>query len=542
MFYSKYRPQKFLDLVGLESLSKSILTALAADKLAHAYFFYGPRGTGKTSVARLLAKAVNCDALSKILSDMQPRLSQGTRDLHKGLRTNPNERSVDTREFLDVCGVCPSCKAIEQGKFLDLIEIDAASNRGIDDIRSLRDKVNLAPTHKKAKVYIIDEVHMLTTEAFNALLKTLEEPPKRVYFVLCTTDPQKVPETIKSRCAKFEFKRVSEADIVRKLELILKEEVAEQLQEGSDKITVADLKKIAKAAVGGFRDAETLLEQVLIGGASVDEIISGGGNLALDDFVDNLEKDVSASLSIIHKISSSGVDLTAWGLELLRYLRVLLLIEAGIPVSDLDVSEEKFEVMRAQAKSFTLSKLTLLIDVFSDAVTKIRDCAIPSLFLEVAVVKWFGENLQTESLHKHLPNGESPSDTASLRSRVSAREKQSDTAFEWDSLLKAVKPCNHSVEALLKSCRLLSFSGGVLEIEAFYSFHKERLETPKNRQIVEDTLKELLGVPIRLKCRLGKRFSESEDLSDKNISEPEKKEVAEVAKSVLEVFDGGVEI
>ena len=514
MFYSKYRPQKFSDLIGLESLSKAIITALNSDKLAHAYFFYGPRGTGKTSVARLLAKALNCENL-------------------KG----------------DVCGACSSCKAIEAGRFLDLIEIDAASNRGIDDIRALRDKVSLAPTHKKAKVYIIDEVHMLTTEAFNALLKTLEEPPKKVYFVLCTTDPQKVPDTIRSRCVKFEFRRVSEADIVRKLEKIFKEEKTENIS-----LSKEDFKKIARAAVGGFRDAETLLEQVLIGGVTVDEVVSGGGGLAIDEFIDSLDKDISSSFSIIHTISISGVDLTTWGIELLRYLRTLLLLEAGISSLELDISEEKLELMKSQSKNFTISGLAVLIDIFSAAVTKIKDSAIPTLPLEVAVVSWFNTDFKENSggvKNDIGPKGEKSksSEIEETFEKIPKPEKGtiSDTSsgilsdFQWDNLLKAVRPYNHSVEALLKSCKLVSFEGTSLHIEAFYSFHKERLETPKNRQTVESVLEELFGKPIRLRCTLGKRIPSNEELTDKNVAVPEGEKI-KAAKTVLEVFDGGIEV
>jgi len=494
MFYSKYRPQKFSDLVGLETLSKSIITALTVDNLAHAYFFYGPRGTGKTTVARLIAKALNCS-----------NLSAG-----------------------DVCGECSSCKAIEEGRFLDLIEIDAASNRGIDDIRALRDKVNLAPTHKKAKVYIIDEAHMLTTEAFNALLKTLEEPPKRVYFVLCTTNPQKVPDTIKSRCLKFEFKRVPESSIVKKLVYILENEGV------SEKISNDDLKRLAQAAVGGFRDAETLLEQVLIGGSAVDEVVSGGGNLSVDDFVDSLEKNASAALSIVHKISLSGVDLTVWGFEFLKYARTLLLVTAEIPDGDLDVSLDKLEIMKGQAGRFSLLELAFLVEIFSQAIGKIKDSVVPSLPLEVAIVKWFEKKRGADSgeLRPKMGNGK--------QGLVAAGVEESK--LKWEDVLKTVKPYNHSVEALLRSCRMVSLEGDVLNIEVSYSFHKERLDAPKNRQIVEEALKNLLGRAIKLKCRLGKKVEYGGDLTDKNISEPKKEEVTEMAKSVLEVFDGGVEV
>ena len=214
MFYTQYRPQRFSELVGLDKVAQAILSQLAKGAIPHALFFCGPRGTGKTTTARLVAKALNCAKPGK---DNEP------------------------------CGKCPSCKAVAAGRFLDLIEIDAASNRGIDDIRDLREKIKLLPTEAKYKVYIIDEVHMLTTEAFNALLKTLEEPPKHAVFILCTTDPQKVPATIKSRCQRFEFKRASVASVVQKLETIVADQQVAVAKE--------DLKLIAAASQGGFRDA-----------------------------------------------------------------------------------------------------------------------------------------------------------------------------------------------------------------------------------------------------------------------------------------------
>ncbi|MFH1565668.1 MAG: hypothetical protein ABIB98_00500, partial [bacterium] len=379
----------------------------------------------------------------------------------------------------------------------------------------------------------------------------------------------KVPDTIKSRCIKMEFKRVSESDIVKKLESILKEEKALMPDDSKYKVTESDLKKIAKAAVGGFRDAETLLEQVLIGGATIDEVIASSGELFIDDFIDSLKNDISLSLGIIQKAKGSGVDLVSWSMEFLGYVRKLLLMKAGISRSDLDVSEDKFVVMEKQTTLFSLSELADLIDIFSEALRKTKESSLPSLPLEVAIVKWFENFKQDYNNKKDVPKNPSEGSRKDFKVNENPKEKidgnldecfkesleeepevkspkQEDatipTDFCWETLLKAVKPYNHSVEALLKSCRLISFSKGVLHIETFYSFHKERLETPKNRQIVEDTLKELLGSSVKLKCGLGKKVSVNEDLTDKNISEPNKEDVEEVAKSVLEVFDGGVEI
>ena len=388
---------------------------------------------------------------------------------------------------------------------------------------------------------------MLTTEAFNALLKTLEEPPKRVYFVLCTTDPQKVPDTIKSRCVKFEFKRASEAGVVRKLKKIIQEE-SSHLQ-GVKDVKDEDLKKIAKASVGGFRDAETLLEEVLVGGITVDEVLSGGGTLSLDDFIDSLNDKATASLTILHTVYNSGVDLTTWTLELLSYLRSLLLVKAEMQRAEFDVTDEKFTLLVDQAMQFKIDEITMLLDLFSDALNKIKDAVIPTLPLEVVIVKWFNHvrNVSSVKANDLLP-GSKPSGPEGPveekhevgRGSVEDRKSKIENQLDWEGLLKSVRPYNHSVEALLRSCRMMSCDNDCLQIEVFYSFHKERLETPKNKLVLEKVLNEMLGRPVRVKCVLGKREIK-EDLSDKNVDEIPKEEVKEVAKTVLEVFDGGFE-
>src|SRR3972149_1256434 len=231
MLYRTYRPQKFSELVGLETVKQTLQNQVKDDKIAHAYLFAGPRGTGKPTPARILAKAVNCE--------------------------HPQAGEPD--------GECRVCKQIEGGRYLDLIEIDAASNRGIEDIRTLREKIRLVPSVGKYKVYIIDEAHQLTHDASGALLKTLEEPPAHAIFILATTDPYRLLETIRSRCQRFTFERAPVSLIVEKLKEIVKKEKA--------KISDEDLEQIAKAAGGGFRDAENLLEQVLTGGQKIEDLI-----------------------------------------------------------------------------------------------------------------------------------------------------------------------------------------------------------------------------------------------------------------------------
>jgi len=272
--YQKYRPSSFKGLVAQEHVKVTLQNALKKDMLTHAYLFCGPRGTGKTSTARLLAKAINCEKL-------------------------------DPKSF-EPCNSCDICKQINNGSLVDLIEIDAASNRGVDEIRDLRESVKFAPSQSKNKVYIIDEVHMLTKEAFNALLKTLEEPPKNVYFILATTELHKIPDTIVSRCQRFGFRRINLEDISNHLAYICDEEKVKYDKTALDKVSLR--------SEGCMRDALSLLDQLIsfgdINTENLNQILGASQNDSVNDFVDNLiNSKISENLEIINQIHKDGVNL-----------------------------------------------------------------------------------------------------------------------------------------------------------------------------------------------------------------------------------------
>ncbi len=293
VIYRKWRPQTLAEIVGQEPVTQTLRHAVENGKIAHAYLFCGPRGTGKTSTGRVLAKAVNC-----------PHQVGG-----------------------EPCNSCDMCRSITGGMSLDVVEMDAASNRGIDDIRSLREKVNYAPGLARYKVYIVDEVHMLTDAACNALLKTLEEPPPSVIFVMATTEPHKVLSTIVSRCQRFNFRRLSQAAITDKLRLICRKE--------GFRVTPEALRLIARAATGSLRDAENILEQsVAYHGNQIDVArVQSALGLTGDSRSRELAKhivgrDISGGLRLIHDVSGDGVDLRQFNRELVEHLRDLLLVKS----------------------------------------------------------------------------------------------------------------------------------------------------------------------------------------------------------------------
>lgn len=338
MFYLKYRPQKLSELDLIE-IRESLLRVLASRQRLHAFLFAGPRGTGKTSAARIIAKAVNCQH----------------------------------RQGPEPCNRCRLCKSITSGTALDLIEIDAASNRGIDDIRNLREKIKLSPVEAKYKVYIIDEVHMLTTEAFNALLKTLEEPPEHAVFILCTTEPQKLPETIISRCLRFNFRKGRLPEVVHCLQKVV---VGEKLKAEKEALS-----EIAKYADGSFRDAQKILEQLSLAGKKITletvrkEIGKARGYQPARLLQLLAAKDTQAALTELDKVVEAGVNLRSYTEDLLDLLRDCLLWSVGFFKKEIPC-----ELTRAQALR--------LIELFAGAGREVKTALIPQLPLEVAIVKW----------------------------------------------------------------------------------------------------------------------------------------------------------
>jgi DNA polymerase-3 subunit gamma/tau len=484
-FTSKYRPQKIeeLDLVAIrEGLGK----VLKSGKIPHAFLFAGPRGIGKTSAARIIAKAINC-------------LEQTTKN--KGKRVHPESSPRG-----EPCNQCEQCLSITGGTNIDVLEIDAASNRGIDDIRELREKIKLAPARAQYKVYIIDEVHMLTTEAFNALLKTLEEPPEHAIFILCTTAPEKLPETIISRCLRFNFKRPTIKEITEKLEKIVEQEKL--------KVEKQALIEIARGVDGSFRDANKILEQASFASQEINleivkEILGQAVGFDPQKLISLLAKrEQKEAIEEINRLTEAGANLRFYLEQLLEELRGLLLKEYGVEDDGRDL--EGFGLRGEEIKE--------LIRLFSQASLELKEAIIPQLSLELAVIEW-GEGEQ-QPVDTGLPAGQDRGKTevkvelkeekelppVSPRKDYSTRKIDlSEVEQKWQDVLTSVRPQNHSVEALLRATRPKTINGEILTIEVFYKFHKDKLEQEKCRRIVEEAASEVLQSLVKIKFLLGER-------------------------------------
>ncbi len=350
--YRVFRPQQFKDVIGQDAITTTLKNALIEQQTSHAYLFCGPRGTGKTSVAKILAKALNC-------------------------------RHIEAGEPDNTCDLCV---AINNGSMTDVIEIDAASNNGVDEIRDIRDKAKYAPTEGKTKVYIIDEVHMLSTGAFNALLKTLEEPPAHVVFILATTEPQKIPATIISRTQRFDFRRITADDIVKRMQFILDDK----------KITYDDqaLMVIAKAAEGGMRDALSILDQVLAFGqdhVTVEnalDVTGGAAVVQLGEYLQHVaENDTAAALTTIEQLLASGKDAGRLIDDLIGYLRDLLVYQQAPALVNDTASALQDSHFKALADQFKPTQLYHMIAVLNATQGQLRLTNSPTLYLEVATVQ-----------------------------------------------------------------------------------------------------------------------------------------------------------
>lgn len=463
-FYRTYRPQ-VIDEIDNEKVREALLSLLSKPKkdLPHAYFFSGPRGAGKTTAARVIAKLFNCEKPGK----------------------------------WGACGACEQCVAIAEGKNLDVLELDAASNRGIDEIRALRDGISLAPVSGKYKVYIIDEVHMLTTEAFNALLKTLEEPPAHAVFVLATTDREKVPVTITSRCVSFVFTKASVKELISALKRIVKEE----------KLTIDDdaLTRIAQEADGSFRDAVKYLEQLsfhkgVVTVSDVERVLSLSAAGVVGSFLAAvLSKDARSALSHIETMSSAGTDIKSFITQCLRVMEEALVERAkgGKPVLDADP-----QIVKAAVRKF------------AQAYVEMKTTAIPQLPLELAVI----ELCEAGDEHPQVPKSKdvslSPEEHQPRKKEdLKTQEKGQDSstltveklADHWPDLIAALKPYNHSVAGVMRSTRPKAVEDGIVVIETYYTFHKDKLSESKTRDILCEVLKKLFGEKVKVEVVLGKK-------------------------------------
>ena len=536
MTYSlKYRPQKISEL-DLVKVRETLTRILASRDIPHAFLFSGLRGAGKTSAARIVAKVINCEKLKV-----------------KGKRLDETEP----------CNECSQCLAITNGSSLDVIEIDAASNRGVDDIRSLREGVKLAPASARKKVYIIDEAHMLTNEASNALLKTLEEPPEHVVFVLATTNSGKLLDTIRSRCTNVVFPKATKGEIVGSLEKAVK---GEKL-----KVEKGVLEQIAKGVDGSFREAHKILEQVSIGREKVRlgdlEQVHATNIEKLLEYLKN--KDVSRALKEVDIQVSSGADPKQYAVSVVSAFRMVLLSEY---ISNLQGET----LQKYAAQDFGgVEKVREAIELFSKAVLEIPNSPIAQLPIELAIVEFVSgrpESLRSSNNSPSAEDGtdsrdsarsgprlhplESGSDKFEHRSATSARpvsyekkEKEKEgpkvdslpqeevrgeeLLEKWKVVMQIVKPKNHSIEALLRATRPKSFDGQVLTLEVFYNFHKERIEKDPCRSLVEEIAKEILGAPVKLTCLLSPQKQRAVDFV--NVTETVEDDIVRVAEDIFGV-------
>lgn len=488
VFYRKWRPKTLAEVVGQEPVIRTLMNALTTGRVAHAYLFFGPRGTGKTSTGRLLAKAVNC------------------------LQNETGEP----------CNECTMCQSFNESKAIDLIEIDAASNTGVDDIRDLKEKVNFAPTVAKYKVYIIDEVHMLSTSAFNALLKTLEEPPAHVIFILATTEVHKVPATITSRCQRFDLRRIPQDAMVGRLQHICDAEAITADPEA--------LALIAKSATGSLRDAENLLEQIVVyHGANIDlqqvrSELGLTGDARIKELLEAVfSKNIQSGLTIINNVANDGLDLRQFNREVIDALRALMLVKAGAEdVTGLTLDELK--EMKMLASDVSLADISESVKLFSQA--DFRYSPQSTLPLELALVDYSVGELESkpepraEVKTPSRPKKESvkaviqdePSEEVVEPSAPVVPEKipRSETSSEiehiqqhWGNFVKACRGAVGQLDALLRgSCKPMSIEGNTLVL-GFYAksnFQKSKVEDAKYSQAISVKLEEMFGTRYDVHC------------------------------------------
>ncbi|MCL4275010.1 MAG: DNA polymerase III subunit gamma/tau [Anaerolineales bacterium] len=479
--YRKYRPKQWDTVIGQDHVIQTLTNSIKADRVGHAYLFAGPRGTGKTTVARLLAKAVNC------------------------LNEDSTQRPDNT---------CDHCKAVNENRFLDLIEIDAASNTSVDDVRDLRDKINFAPSQGKYKIYIIDEVHMLSTAAFNALLKTLEEPPPHAIFVLATTEIHKIPATVLSRCQRHEFRRVPIDEIVKNLKTIT---ASENIQADDEALTL-----IARQSAGGMRDAQSLLDQLASTGTKItlalaQQVLGTATSQTVLDVINSIfDHQPARGLETIHHALDSGADPRSLARQLVEYTRGLMLIQMG-NAEQVEATREVKTQMEAHANAFNTSDVLRMMKIFNNAATDLRGGWQPSLSLELALAEVIDAPAEVAQVAVSSPQGATPrtkpqpvsapvaESKPEVKSEAPSPEEKpavssGDIVKAWKSLINTLPKAQANLGALMNSVKMIDVQGKTLILGMASDVLVEKLNKPDQIEIIQRLIKDHFHVDLSVRC------------------------------------------
>ena len=527
----KWRPQKFNELVGQEHIVRTLSNAIELNRVSHAFLFSGTRGVGKTTMARILARVLNCE---------------------KGPTIEP-------------CGTCSLCVEITEGHCIDVQEIDGASNNGVAEVRDLIDNVQYATSSARYKVYIIDEVHMLSKSAFNALLKTLEEPPPRVIFIFATTELIKIPETILSRCQCFEFKPLSNAQITKQLELICGQEGIE--------IDAKGLDEISKVGAGSMRDAQSLLDQVIaysgktIDADSVESVLGIVGGTTLELFADRLIKREPAELiSLVQEVANQGKDLGLFCRSVMEYLRNLLMVKVSRnPEKLLNTHTCNLDVLKKQAEGFHVDELQQMFTILSRTEAEMKQSSLGQMVFEMAILRLTETrpfkniddliNKINQAEGEIQPAQHTVTTVAPVPQNNSSPVKSAPTAPQpengsydskvWDKVRQEVSRKRPAFEHYLDKCKVLALDDKEVQLMFGDSFTLEMVESAENIQFIKDIIKSVSGNEVQVVLKLGeaKPVSSSSQQKKKNLvdeNQGRQKTESEIIQDALDIFGGTV--
>jgi DNA polymerase-3 subunit gamma/tau len=524
----KWRPQKFSELIGQEHIVRTLSNAIEMNRVSHAFLFSGTRGVGKTTTARILARVLNCE---------------------KG-------------PTIDPCGTCSFCREITEGHCIDVQEIDGASNNGVAEVRDLIDNVQYATSSARYKVYIIDEVHMLSKSAFNALLKTLEEPPPRVIFIFATTELIKIPETILSRCQCFEFKPLSNAQITKQLELICGQEGIQIDEKG--------LVEISKIGAGSMRDAQSLLDQVIaysgkkVDTDSVEAVLGIVGGTTLELFAERLiKREPSELITLVQEVANQGKDLGLFCRSVMEYLRNLLMVKVSRnPETLLNAQTCNLEVLKKQAEGFHADELQQMFTILSRAETEMKRSSLAQMVFEMAILRLTetrpfkkiddlihkinqaeGEVQQAQPV---APSTQSDSAASPAKSQsIVQSENGSFDSSIWARIRQEVSRKRPAFEHYLDKCQVLALNEKEIQLMFSDPFALEMVETPENVQFIKDMVRSASGHEVQVVLKLGEArptpspsSNEQKKKTRNDDSQSRQKTESEIIQDALEIFGG----